>query len=682
MGKLIFPIKEMPEAPQDGKVYLRQNSSWIRLNNVPSSIIPQDDNAFDVGSSTKQFKDLFLAPEGQLHVGGFIVQDGDSGILEFFEGDGTTIPETNLVIDADSITLDSTEFTADTIDEALEESLYFGKAIPAIFTEANVFNVDLSTYFGVGNFAFKNNGIYLLSFGGVVDEQTTTSIITINEATTEYAVTTFNDVAIEPQTLSGTHGVYLYNDGVFVELQSNRYHIYANEQLIATETEALEGTVNDKYMTPLRVAEATEKFAEDTELQITNDGVQLIDVTYDATSDAYLNSELIVFNDGAVVTIRFINTTAESTPGKIIFGDEETIELDVYNYTNVIIDNDVLKDKMLTLIYTADNNRLTVTDYSFKVYEATGAGLDRLEEVVTLLEPDTRVDTIGENAEEENVYIFFQDLNTTLNPGNLLTVKFPDNLDTTNSLPIYFSISNSLGVYQPLLKENGNPIETIDLFDGTELNPTGRTLRVKFNVNDYVVLEKDLLAYQSIQVDGTTDTLAVNELTPIDSATSFIGTEQDPYNNIQVRSIDGVGEQSYIGAARIDGRTKVTTPLVEATQYRIPDGQDWKDISSADVFEVTVGTGIFTSDAEGRVYVLNNTANLTITVPAESTIDYPIGTQIAFIRNSTFAVEFNNAAGVTINSDGQKRKIKERYSSAAIIKIGVDSWILVGNLTT
>jgi hypothetical protein len=31
MGKLIFPIKEMPEAPQDGKVYLRQNSSWIRL---------------------------------------------------------------------------------------------------------------------------------------------------------------------------------------------------------------------------------------------------------------------------------------------------------------------------------------------------------------------------------------------------------------------------------------------------------------------------------------------------------------------------------------------------------------------------------------------------------------------------------------------------------------------------
>jgi hypothetical protein len=67
-------------------------------------------------------------------------------------------------------------------------------------------------------------------------------------------------------------------------------------------------------------------------------------------------------------------------------------------------------------------------------------------------------------------------------------------------------------------------------------------------------------------------------------------------------------------------------------------------------------------------------------VPAESTIDYPIGTTIAFIRNSTFEVEFNNAAGVTINSDGQKRRIKERYSSAAIIKVGTNSWILVGNL--
>jgi hypothetical protein len=177
---------------------------------------------------------------------------------------------------------------------------------------------------------------------------------------------------------------------------------------------------------------------------VTNDGVRLIEVTYDAETNAYLNAELITFNDGAVVTIKFINTTAESTPGKIIFGNETTVELDVYNYTDVIIDNDVLKDKVLTLVYNDELDRLTVTDYSFKVYEATGAGLDRLEEVVTMLTPETRIDTIGEGIEETNVYIFYQDLNTTLNPGNILTVKFPDNLDTTNTLPIYFSISNSL----------------------------------------------------------------------------------------------------------------------------------------------------------------------------------------------------------------------------------------------
>jgi hypothetical protein len=155
---------------------------------VPSSIIPQDDNAFDLGSSTKQFKDVHIAPEGELHIGDYIIVDNDEGSLNFFESDGVTIPETNLVLNADSITLDSTEFTASSIDEALEESLYFGKAIPAIFegTSEGTFNIDLATYFGAGNFSFKDNGIYLISFGGVVDPEPEATIITINESATAY----------------------------------------------------------------------------------------------------------------------------------------------------------------------------------------------------------------------------------------------------------------------------------------------------------------------------------------------------------------------------------------------------------------------------------------------------------------------------------------------------------------
>jgi hypothetical protein len=684
MGKLIFPIKEMPEAPQDGKVYLRKDSSWIRLNNLPSSVIPQDDDTFNLGSNSKRFKDVYIAPEGKLTVGDYIIFDDDNGILNFFESDGVTIPETNLVLNADSIVLDSTEFTSNTIEEAIEESLYFGKAIPVEFTgtgSEGVFDIDLATYFGAGNFTFKEDGVYLLSFGGVVDPETEEAIITINGTSTTYPVLTFNDLVISSQTLSGTHGVYLFNDGNFYELQSNRYHIYVNEQLVASEQEAVAGTSNDKYMTPLRVAQATEKFAEASNLKITNDGVQLITVTYDSEEDAYLNPELIEFNDGAVVTINFVNTTAESTPGKIIFGDEETLELDVYNYTGVVIDNDLLKDKMLTLIYDEAQSRLTVTDYSFKVYEATGAGLDRLDAITTMLEPEFRVQEI-QGPQPFDVLIFYQDLNTTLNDNNVLVVKFPNNLNTTNTLPIYFSISNTLGTFQPLSKENNQPVEITDLFDGVGQQVVGRTLRLQFNINEWYVLEQDLLAYQSVQKDGATDSLQVQSLTPIATQNSTIGTQSEYYDTIYAKTFEGVGEQSYIEAANIDGRTKVTTQLFQAPKYERGSGGSFKDISSADVLlvpsEVAVAN-IFDQEAEGRVYILNNTSNVTLTVPNESY--FPVGTQIAFVRNATAEVEFSNASGVTINSDGQKRKIKERYSSAALIKVGSLSWLLIGNLT-
>jgi hypothetical protein len=300
-----------------------------------------------------------------------------------------------------------------------------------------------------------------------------------------------------------------------------------------------------------------------------------------------------------------------------------------------------------------------------------------------MLEPEFRIQTIGEEPEEFDVLIFYQDLNTTLNDNNVLVVKFPDNLDTENTLPIYFSISNTLGTFQPLRQENNQAVDITDLFDVVNEQVVGRTLRLQFNINEWYVLEQDLLAYQSVQKDGATDSLQVQSLTPVATQNSTIGTQSEHYDTIYAKTFEGVGEQSYIEAAHIDGRTKVTTQLFQAPKYERGSGGSFKDISSADVSlvpsEVTVAN-IFDPEAEGRVYILNNTSNVTLTVPNESY--FPVGTQIAFVRNANAEVEFNNAAGVTINSDGQKRRIKERYSSAALIKVASLTWLLIGNIDT
>jgi hypothetical protein len=50
------------------------------------------------------------------------------------------------------------------------------------------------------------------------------------------------------------------------------------------------------------------------------------------------------------------------------------------------------------------------------------------------------------------------------------------------------------------------------------------------------------------------------------------------------------------------------------------------------------------------------------------------------IRQGTGTVTIAPASGVTIRSIDSKRKIKGQYSSAALLKIGTDEWILVGSL--
>lgn len=70
----------------------------------------------------------------------------------------------------------------------------------------------------------------------------------------------------------------------------------------------------------------------------------------------------------------------------------------------------------------------------------------------------------------------------------------------------------------------------------------------------------------------------------------------------------------------------------------------------------------------------------TITIPANTTIAFSIGTEIEFIRTTTNEVEFDPEMGVTVNSvDGNKR-LNKRYSAAVLKKIGTDEWDLIGDL--
>lgn len=86
------------------------------------------------------------------------------------------------------------------------------------------------------------------------------------------------------------------------------------------------------------------------------------------------------------------------------------------------------------------------------------------------------------------------------------------------------------------------------------------------------------------------------------------------------------------------------------------------------------------SDA-GKTVDINSTTSNTVTVPNNSTVPFVIGTQIAFIQSNTGQTSFVPAAGVTILSKNNNRKIAARYSQAVLIKKTENSWYLIGDLT-
>jgi hypothetical protein len=82
----------------------------------------------------------------------------------------------------------------------------------------------------------------------------------------------------------------------------------------------------------------------------------------------------------------------------------------------------------------------------------------------------------------------------------------------------------------------------------------------------------------------------------------------------------------------------------------------------------------------GKLITLDNASPITLTVPTNSTVAFATGTRIDLTQLGAGQVTIAGA-GVTFNSKGAKLKITGQYSAATLIKIGTDTWVLIGDLS-
>ena len=82
-----------------------------------------------------------------------------------------------------------------------------------------------------------------------------------------------------------------------------------------------------------------------------------------------------------------------------------------------------------------------------------------------------------------------------------------------------------------------------------------------------------------------------------------------------------------------------------------------------------------------KLVTLNNAAAITLTIPPNSSVAFPVGTKVDLVQLGAGTVTVAEGSGVTVNATPTK-DFRDQYSAASCIKIATDEWVLVGDLAS
>lgn len=216
---------------------------------------------------------------------------------------------------------------------------------------------------------------------------------------------------------------------------------------------------------------------------------------------------------------------------------------------------------------------------------------------------------------------------------------------------------------------------------------------------DYIVIDRpagtanaqlSAVANYILSLPLTATTLADNSVTNVKMADNSVSTAE-----ISARSVTtGKIALSAVTSAELADSSVSTIKLVDSciTPAKLsasivnPYGGLKVDSVSGLSVETKIHPDITTSStlglsASNRIVGVDNANPITITVPADSTTNFDIGTNIVIYQKGLGQVTVAVAGGVTLLSNSSKVKLTGQYSSAALFKLASNSWLLGGDLT-
>ena len=121
-------------------------------------------------------------------------------------------------------------------------------------------------------------------------------------------------------------------------------------------------------------------------------------------------------------------------------------------------------------------------------------------------------------------------------------------------------------------------------------------------------------------------------------------------------------------------RKKLTADAAEAT------GIKWQYEGELTLNAQTGTTYTLVLTDSAKFVTLSNASAITATVPPNSSVAFPTGTQVNLMQLGAGQVTVAAGSGVTLRSAGTLVKTSAQYAVATLLKIDTDTWVLVGNL--
>jgi len=186
--------------------------------------------------------------------------------------------------------------------------------------------------------------------------------------------------------------------------------------------------------------------------------------------------------------------------------------------------------------------------------------------------------------------------------------------------------------------------------------------------------------------------MATNFPTSLDALTNPSGTDsmsspshagQHTDANDAIEALQAkVGADSSAVTTSHDYKISALETDVSAAQTDITNLET--DVTNINELQLNSQTSNYTlvlSDAGKLIQMKITTTANNLTIPVNTSVNFPIGTQILVVQLGTGQTSLVPDTGVTLRSKDSNRKLSARYCGVTLIKRGTNDWYAIGDLS-